>query len=259
MRPRRWPGGRRRRPSASWRRSTQPGSSCTRHRRRRNPTSRKWTWTDGETMLGRFPWLALTTPPFLCRHPQAAQHPGGGGRGRARVSPAVALTSAGRLLYEYMLILVVKCLTETSCFLPLTVQAADATGGQRGRPRGDQSDGETRGRGPARRVSSENMTQEQHRCALVESAPSTSLLFFPSRETTEAEPPSERRDLESPGTPAGEDLGDSSKPQVRHSRCTLIGCSDSSDDTHALFPVCLRLVQAAAAGQDGGGGENRLS
>lgn len=115
MRPRRWPGGRRRRPSASWRRSTRPGSSCTRHRRRRNPTSRKWTRTDGETMLGRFPWLALTTPPFLCCRPQAAQHPGGGGRGRARVSPAVALTSAGRPLYEYMLILVDFLLPAAHC------------------------------------------------------------------------------------------------------------------------------------------------
>lgn len=79
-------------------------------------------------------------------------------------------------------------------------------------------------------------------------------LVLPSRDTTEAEPPSERGELESPGTAAGEDPSLSSKSQVRPETCccTLIGCFNNSN---MLFSVCLCLSQATAAEQDRGGGK----
>lgn len=123
-----------------------------------------------------------------------------------------------------MLILVVKCLMGTSCFLPFTgcrrCERTAWTAPWRPEQRKDQR---TRPH-----LMGELREHDTRTTQVVKAAPSASLLFFPSRETTEAEPPSERRDLESPGTPAREDLGASSKPQVRHSCCTVTGCSNDS-------------------------------
>ncbi|XP_075881340.1 uncharacterized protein LOC142887514 [Nelusetta ayraudi] len=67
-------------------------------------------------------------------------------------------------------------------------------------------------------------------------------------ETTEAEPPSERRDLESPGTPAGEDPGASSKPQDAAAGQDGGGVADIRSP---LIKSFLQRFPAAAQGLDG--------